>query len=678
MDEMGEGYGYGSIDGEDVLSKLRAQRFHHLEGQVYLDHAGATVYGSHQVEEHAKLLMQNVFGNPHSSSSPSSQRTTDSIDSVRRDVAAFFNTTLEEYDVVFTSGTTAGLKLIGESFPFSRQSSFAYSMDSHNSVLGIRSYAAAHDARIFALPVDVCNLVAFPGECNFSGAKHSLSTIDLVHHRNALNDMKTLPEYQVISNQPSGDRPLGKWFVLLDAAKLAATNPVDLSKVSPAYKPDFMVMSFYKLFGYPSGLGALLIRRSSAPYLAKPYHGGGTLAASFPTLLDASRPHAATHRRFEDGTLPYLSILACTSGLQSLRNLTMPAIQRHVAALTTYAWRALTALRHANGAHVCTIYGTHHRDPNAGSIIACNFSTPDGAWVGYSEFSTLAALHDIHVRTGCFCNPGACQAHLGLTTDDMLAHLAQGHVCGDAMDIINNRPTGAIRVSFGYMSTQQDVDAFVAFVATYFVSSPTQLAASRLQVVHDVPASIRLAKIAVFPIKSCGAMHVDRWRVGARGLLFDREWALVDPATGAAFSQKHMPLMATIRPVVDLDAQQLHFGGTDTISEDGFRANLILDGCRPHEEDEWGEFFIGPHAFRCVGPCGRCMMVNVNQATGTSRTAPLKQLASYRRYRGKIHFGQYAAFNATDEVAPCWIHVGDSVTVLTPQSMDDGSSKLES
>ncbi|ETV89358.1 hypothetical protein, variant 1 [Aphanomyces astaci] len=578
MDEMGEGYGYGSIDGEDVLSKLRGQRFRHLEGQVYLDHAGATVYGSHQVEEHAKLLMQNVFGNPHSSSSPSSQRTTDSIDSVRRDLAAFFNTTLEEYDVVFTSGTTAGLKLIGESFPFSRQSSFAYSMDSHNSVLGIRSYAAAHDARIFALPVDVldsigqqptsslppldddsrthevCNLVAFPGECNFSGAKHSLSTIDWVHHHNALNDMKTLPEYQVNSNRPSGDRPLGKWFVLLDAAKLAATNPVDLSK----YKPDFMVMSFYKLFGYPSGLGALLIRRSSAPYLAKPYHGGGTLAASFPTLLDASRPHAATHRRFEDGTLPYLSILACTIGLQSLRNLTMPAIQRHVAALTTYAWHALTALRHANGARVCTIYGTHHRDPDAGSIIACNFSTPDGAWVGYSEFSTLAALHDIHVRTGCFCNPGACQAHLGLTTDEMLAHMAQGHVCGDAMDIIHNRPTGAIRVSFGYMSTQQDVDAFIMFVATYFVSSRTHLAASRLQVGHDVPASIRLVKIAVFPIKSCGAMHVDRWRVGARGLLFDREWALVDPATGAAFSQKHMPLMATIRPVVDLDAQQLH------------------------------------------------------------------------------------------------------------------------
>ncbi|ETV87095.1 hypothetical protein H257_02092 [Aphanomyces astaci] len=62
---------------------------------------------------------------------------------------------------------------------------------------------------------------------------------------------------------------------------------------------------------------------------------------------------------------------------------------------------------------------------------------------------------------------------------------------------------------------------------------------------------------------------------------------------------------------------------TDTSSEDGFRIN-----CAPHDEDEWSEFSIDPHAFRSVGPCGRCTMVNVNQATSTSRGAPLKQLAS--------------------------------------------------
>jgi len=40
-------------------------------------------------------------------------------------------------------------------------------------------------------------------------------------------------------------------------------------------------LSFYKLFGYPTGLGALLVRRSAMPLLAgKLYFGGGTVAVS--------------------------------------------------------------------------------------------------------------------------------------------------------------------------------------------------------------------------------------------------------------------------------------------------------------------------------------------------------------------------------------------------------------
>lgn len=43
-------------------------------------------------------------------------------------------------------------------------------------------------------------------------------------------------------------------FVLLDAAKFASTNRLDLRK----HPADFVCLSFYKLFGYPTGLGMLL------------------------------------------------------------------------------------------------------------------------------------------------------------------------------------------------------------------------------------------------------------------------------------------------------------------------------------------------------------------------------------------------------------------------------------
>lgn len=40
----------------------------------------------------------------------------------------------------------------------------------------------------------------------------------------------------------------------------------------------------------------------------------------------------------------------------------------------------------------------------------------------FFKVSYMAQLHNIHLRTGCFCNPGACQRHLNLTDDDLKAH----------------------------------------------------------------------------------------------------------------------------------------------------------------------------------------------------------------------------------------------------------------
>lgn len=61
------------------------------------------------------------------------------------------------------------------------------------------------------------------------------------------------------------------FFVMLDCAAFAATHQLDLSTA----KPDFVSLSFYKLFGYPSGLGALIVRKEAAEELrgGKVYFG---------------------------------------------------------------------------------------------------------------------------------------------------------------------------------------------------------------------------------------------------------------------------------------------------------------------------------------------------------------------------------------------------------------------
>ena len=67
-------------------------------------------------------------------------------------------------------------------------------------------------------------------------------------------------------------RALG-FQVLLDTAAFVSSHPLSL-RDCPA---DFAVLSFYKLFGYPTGLGALVMRRDAMPRLRRPWFAGGTV-----------------------------------------------------------------------------------------------------------------------------------------------------------------------------------------------------------------------------------------------------------------------------------------------------------------------------------------------------------------------------------------------------------------
>lgn len=102
------------------------------------------------------------------------------------------------------------------------------------------------------------SLFVYSAQCNFSGFKYPLEWIRDVH-AGALS--------AVVDEPPTG------WYVLLDAASFAPTSKLDLS----VFKPDFISLSFYKMFGYPTGIGALLVKNSSSDVLEKMYYGGGTV-----------------------------------------------------------------------------------------------------------------------------------------------------------------------------------------------------------------------------------------------------------------------------------------------------------------------------------------------------------------------------------------------------------------
>ncbi|KAF9589840.1 hypothetical protein IFM89_028775, partial [Coptis chinensis] len=570
LEQFGENYGYPNAPKN--IDEIRATEFKRLQGLVYLDHAGATLYSELQMESVLKDLTSNVYANPHSQSD-AGFATCEIVRAARQQVLDYCNASPKDYKCIFTSGATSALKLVGEAFPWSEESCFMYTMENHNSVLGIREYPLDKGAMACAVDIEAyensnelgrsnlssiritqhpvqrrsaprfsgeksksnsldtsCNLFAFPSECNFSGRKFDLELVNMVK-KNSEGFLEGL----------SNGR--GRWMVLIDAAKGCATQPPDLVK----YPADFVVISFYKIFGYPTGLGALIVRSEAAQLLKKTYFSGGTVAASIADI-DFFKRRESVEESFEDGTLSFLNIASIHHGFKIINTLTIAAITRHTTCIATYVRNALLAMRHENGSFVSVVYGgdaakvrflmenwilfssnTRYRPCEFGPTVAFNLKRPDGTWFGYREVEKLASLSGIQLRAG--------------------------HVCWDDHDIVCGKPTGAVRISFGYMSTFEDAKEFINFIVKSFVPfrKPVEDICLSANKPNECPttAGVYLKSITVYPIKSCGGFSVNCWPLSPSGLLHDREWLLKCPS-GEVLTQKKVPEMCLISTSLDL------------------------------------------------------------------------------------------------------------------------------
>jgi molybdenum cofactor sulfurtransferase len=250
---------------------------------------------------------------------------------------------------------------------------------------------------------------------------------------------------------------------VLDAAAFVSTSRLDLSAV-PA---DFVTLSFYKMFGYPTAVGCLIARHDALDALCRPWFAGGTV--NFATVQGRRHILSPHEAGFEDGTLNYLSIPAVDIGLRYLRRVGLETIHTRVECLTGWLLKQLMDLRHSNGRPMVRIYGPATTTMRGG-IVTMNFYDPDGHLIDYRRVEELASERRISIRTGCFCNPGAGETAEGLTEEDVLAAVATGAdlTLPRFLQIIthrNGKSAGAIRVSFGIASNFADARRFVEFAA---------------------------------------------------------------------------------------------------------------------------------------------------------------------------------------------------------------------
>ncbi|MGE0451530.1 MAG: aminotransferase class V-fold PLP-dependent enzyme [Vicinamibacterales bacterium] len=439
------------------LDDLRRTDYGRLDAEdhVYLDYTGGGMYADSQVREHMALLTSRVLGNPHSASLSSSGSTA-LVERARAAVLDYFGAG-GRYTAIFTLNASGALKHVGESYPFGPGGRLLLAFDNHNSVNGIREFAQARGAGFEYAPLTVPdlrldmttlegllaradrsrpNLFAFPAQSNFSGVKHPLELVQAAHDAG--------------------------WHVLLDAAAFVPTNRLDLRSISP----DFVSVSFYKMFGYPTGVGCLLVRNDVLPSLHRPWFAGGTV--NFATVQGRAHILSAGEAGFEDGTLNYLSIPAVEIGLRHLSSIGMDTIQTRVQALTAVLLERLLDLRHSNGRHMVRIYGPATMAARGGTL-TMNFYDPDGHLVDYRRVEELANERRISLRTGCFCNPGAGEAAEGLSEADMRAAVESGIEMTlsrfvQLMQARGGKSAGAIRVSLGLPSNVRDAARFLDFV----------------------------------------------------------------------------------------------------------------------------------------------------------------------------------------------------------------------
>ena len=435
----------------DILRNVEYKRLDNNK-QVYLDYTGGNLYAKSQIMEHQDLLINNILGNPHSTN-PTSQLATKLVEEARQKVIDFFNA--EDYFCIFTQNASGALKIVGESYPFNEKSHFLLLADNHNSVNGIRQFCLSKGGKVTYAPIYYQDLridehflqeqlenssnyenklLAFPAQSNVSGIKHDLDWIKKA-------------------------QDLG-WDVLLDAAAFVPTNKLNLKEVHP----DFVSVSFYKIFGYPTGIGCLLVNKEKFKKLRKPWFAGGTV--SLVSVNTIQHFLINNHERFEDGTLNYLDIPAVKIGLDYIENIGIERITERVASLRKYLYENLENLKHESGQNLVQIFGPKYHQ-NVGGTVILAFYNKNGNRYEFEQIEEQANQYNISLRSGCFCNPGIDETNNCLT-DNELATYYSSHQEGDYKDMIKflGKMRGATRISVGIATNKNDIDTLINFLKT--------------------------------------------------------------------------------------------------------------------------------------------------------------------------------------------------------------------
>lgn len=320
---------------------------------VYLDNA-ATTQRPRAVIDAMRDAYESYFSNVHRGGHTLAARTTERYEGARESVRRLLNAA-RKHEVVFTSGTTAAVNLVANSWGMANVRAgdeiLLTIMEHHSNIVPWQQLAARTGCRLRFAPL------AADGR------------LDLEAWTEMLTERTRLAAFTAVSNVLGSINPIEEMtrrahaagaVVMVDAAQSAPHQRLDVRRIDA----DFVAFSGHKMLG-PTGIGVLYGKEALLEAMP-PFLGGGSMIRT--VTIDGFEP-AMLPAKFEAGTPPIVDAIALGAAIEYLERIGLERIHRHEERLCRAAHEALSRIdgvellgpapEHKGGIATFTMRGAH-------------------------------------------------------------------------------------------------------------------------------------------------------------------------------------------------------------------------------------------------------------------------------------------------------------------------------
>lgn len=341
---------------------------------IYLDN-GATSQKPISVIESWDNYYKEINANVHRGIHTLSQLATEEMEVSRRKVQKFINAK-NDFEVIFTKGTTEGINLIAYAVTglIKKDDEIIISyLEHHSNIVPWQMLCERTGAKLKVIPMDENGIL----QLDFLDENLSEKTkiVSLNQVSNALGVINPIEE--IISKTRANSDAM----IVIDGAQSVPHFKIDVQKMDC----DFFVFSGHKMYA-PMGTG-ILYGKEEILRKIQPFHGGGEMIAtcSFEETTYADLPF-----KFEAGTPNVGGNIALGTAIDFMEKVGQQNIQAHESALLSYAQKKLLEIEGLR------IYG---EKANRTGVVSFNL---EGIGIA-SDVGMILDKLGIAVRTGHHC-----------------------------------------------------------------------------------------------------------------------------------------------------------------------------------------------------------------------------------------------------------------------------------